>query len=190
MKIPQWIDWNEIELTPRLRSGDPNAASAKLNPRLDTLCVLYLVWQQPLFLGEGRRNSCPLTAHSRVTVWKVHFDLWRRGFRSGQSLPPSPPALSEACLWLCDLSNDLWTLSMSVMFGLLPTGLWTAARSAAKYKHQVYLGSTKDREATQMSFLCLMPSCSCSLAIAEGLQGHPLALKCRTSLEKCTKRHV
>lgn len=61
---------------------------------------------------------------TRVPWWLT------RGWRFGKStltfdVGPSgvdshcaPPTLSEACLWLVDLSNDLRTLSMSVMFRL------------------------------------------------------------------------
>lgn len=99
------LKWNWVDP----QAVRPNAASAKLNPWPKSLCVHYLLRQQPLFLGEGRRNSCPLMTHSRVTVWKVHFDLccWR--FRIA---PPPPP--QQSCLWLFDLSKDLWTLSVSV----------------------------------------------------------------------------
>lgn len=76
------LKWNWVDPR-RLRSGDPNVTLTKLaSPRMETLCVRYALWQEPLFLGEGRRNSSSLTAQSRVTGWKVHFDPWRGGFRS------------------------------------------------------------------------------------------------------------
>lgn len=89
-----------------------------LTTRLDTPGVHYQLWQQPLFLGEGQRNPCPLMAHSRVTVWKVHFDPCLLPVRDSHPPPSSP---QECCLCSFDLWNDPWTLSVSVMFGLSDT---------------------------------------------------------------------
>lgn len=79
----------------------PNAAWAKLNPWPNSLCVHYLLWQQPLFLEEGRRNSCPLMAHSRVTVWKVRFDLccWRFRIAPPTTSSSSSPRVLSLVVW-------------------------------------------------------------------------------------------
>lgn len=69
--------------------------------------------------GVGGRNLSPLMAHSRVTVWKVHFDPWRQGSSRGQSCPANPPPTYAPSQRLFDLSDDPWTLSMSVMSWLL-----------------------------------------------------------------------
>lgn len=125
-KIIQWINWNEIELTPRLRSGDPNAASAKLNLLPEhPVCLLSALtaavvsgggWEELVspdgsLEGDGLESPLwPLT--SGFQEWTVVFPL----------------TLLEACLWLFNLSNDLWTLSMSVRFWLFwHVWLWTAA---------------------------------------------------------------
>lgn len=118
------LKWNWVD-PPRLRSEDPNAASAKLNPCLETLCALYLVWQELLFVGEGGRNSSPLMAHSRVTVWKVHFDPWRRGFRSGQSFA-LPLRGSSLAVWPFQWPLD--TVHVSHVLAVAD-GQETAARS-------------------------------------------------------------
>lgn len=153
------LKWNWVDL----QAVRPNAASAKLNPWPNSLCVHYLLWQQPLFLGEGRRNSCPLMAHSRVTVWKVHFDLccWR--FRIAPPPRPLPPP-QESCLWLFDLSKDLRTLSVSVMFGCLACltlnsrGIWGEILAWGFYQFRT-------RETTQIRFISLMLGWCCILAI-------------------------
>lgn len=148
------LKWNWVDP----QAVRPNAASAKLNPWPNSLCVHYLLWQQPLFLGEGRRNSCPLMAHSRVTVWKVHFDLccWR--FRIAS---PSPP--QESCLWLFDLSKDPWTLSLSVMFVRLAR-LTLNSRGICGGILVWGFYQFRTRETTQMRFISLMGWC-CILAV-------------------------
>lgn len=51
----------EFESTPGLRSGHPNATSAKRNPpRPDAPRVLYRVWQQPLCSGGGTEELVSL----------------------------------------------------------------------------------------------------------------------------------
>lgn len=130
---PGWGQETQMPLQPNLTSC------------LNTLCVFYLLWQQPLFLGEGGRNSCPLMAHSRVTVWKVHFDLWRRGFRSGQSSFPSPSwRLVSGCLTFQMTSGHCPCQSGFGCFDMFD--FEQQQRSVAKYKHQVYISSRQERE--------------------------------------------
>lgn len=155
-KTLQRINWNEIESTPQLRSGHPNPASVKLNPCLSTLCVLYLVWQQPFFLGEGRRSVCPLTAHSRVTVWKVHFDLCCWVFRIAplpSTLPPSQRLVSGS------LTFQMTSGHCPCQSGLAVWHVWflTAVRS----KHQIHLNSRRQRETEKFS--CHGAAAFCSL---------------------------
>lgn len=99
-----------------------NAALAEQNPL--PLPLPLFAWQPPccagltaaVVPGGGSKEPVSPMAHSRVTVWKVHFDPCLLPF---QDSIPIPLLLlpQECCLCSFDLWYDLWTLSVSVMFG-------------------------------------------------------------------------